>query len=106
MDFAFASWASFHKYEIPNSKLIFIWEKCLQYYINISSCSLDEVIKFRGYDDVDNMFSNNRKDVLESELGGQGSMLLLNAQNSCIFIKTFDDGKRKIQFDLAVILNL
>ena len=56
------------------------------------SCSLDEIIKFRGYDDVDTVFYNDKKDVMESELGSEGSLLLLNIRDAHILIKTFEIG--------------
>lgn len=63
------------------------------------SCSLDEIIKFRGYDDVDTVFYNDKKDVMESELGSEGSLLLLNIRDAHILIKTFDDGNRSVQLN-------
>lgn len=76
----------------------YIYDKTKK-WLKTGTCSLDEVIKFRGYDNTNKIFSNTRRDVLESELGGQGSLLFLNVQSSYIFIKTFVDGKKKLQFN-------
>lgn len=70
-----------------------------QRWVKTGSCSLEEIIKSRGYDKVDMVFYNDRKDVLEGELDGQGSLLFLNVKNSYILIKTFDDGNRRIQLN-------
>jgi len=61
--------------------------------------SVKEVIAFRGYDRVDNIFYNSKKDVSEGELSGQPSLLLVNVKNSYIFIKTFEEGNPRIQFN-------
>ena len=61
--------------------------------------SLEEVIAFRGYDRADNIFYNSKKEVAENELSGQPSLLLVNVKNSYIFIKTFEEGKPRIQFN-------
>lgn len=68
------------------------WEK-------IDSWKLDRVLELRGYDSPYNVFYNSGKDVDEIELNGNNSLLLLNVKNSCVFIKTFDDGNSKVQFN-------
>jgi hypothetical protein len=61
--------------------------------------SLDKVIAFRGYDEVEKIFYNSSKEVSERELNGQASLLLVNVIDSHIYIKTFEDGNRKTQFN-------
>lgn len=63
--------------------------------------SLTQIIQNRGYDKVNQIFYNNGKEVSEEELGGQPSLLFINAKNSNIFIKTFLDGNRRIQFNFV-----
>lgn len=71
-----------------------------RYWIKTGSSSIDEVIKFRGYDKINKVFYNNKKELEEEELGSDNSLLLLNVKNSCIFIKTFSDsGDKSIQFN-------
>lgn len=76
----------------------YIYDKT-QKWIKTGLCTLDEVIQFRGYDDVDIILYNTLKDVSDNELRNEGSLLLLNIKNSYVFIKTFDDGNRKIQLN-------
>ena len=61
--------------------------------------TLEELIRSRGYDNPDKIFYNSNKEVSEGEVCGQSSLLFVNVKNSCIFIKTFDDGNRRIQFN-------
>ena len=61
--------------------------------------SLEEVINFRGYDRTDKVFYNGEKEVSKNEIDGRPSLLLLNIRNSYIFIKTFNDGNRKVQLN-------
>ncbi len=61
--------------------------------------TLYDLIKNRGFDKPDKIFYNSKKDVLEDELCGQPSLLFVNVKNSSIFIKTFSDGNRRIQFN-------
>lgn len=61
--------------------------------------TLNDIISNRGYDNPDKIFYNRRKEVSEEEIGGQASLLLVNVKNSSIFIKTFSDGKKRIQFN-------
>lgn len=63
--------------------------------------SLNEVINFRGYDQPDKVFYNYEKEVTESSLNGTESLLLLSVKNSSIFIKTFNDGHRKLQLNFS-----
>lgn len=63
--------------------------------------SLYEVINFRGYDKPDMVFCNYEKEVNESNLDGKGSLLLLSVINSSIFIKTFNDGHRRLQLNFT-----
>lgn len=68
-------------------------------WVKTGSWTLEEVVEFRGYDDAENVFYNNKKDLLENELGEQGSLLFVELKNAYIFIKTFDDGNKKIQLN-------
>ncbi|WP_303863548.1 hypothetical protein [Alkalibaculum bacchi] len=72
----------------------FKWEKTGQ-------SSLAELVKYRGYDQAKQIFYNNGKEVSEEELSGQPSLLFVNVKDSCIFIKTFFDGNRRLQFNFT-----
>lgn len=63
--------------------------------------SLEEVISLRGYDEANNIFYNTKKEVSQYELSGQPSLLLVNVKNSYIFIKTFEEGVPRIQFNFS-----
>jgi hypothetical protein len=70
-----------------------------KYWEKTGRSNLEELIKQRGYDQVNQIFYNNGKEVSEEELCAQPSLLFLNVKNSYIFIKTFDEGNKKIQFN-------
>lgn len=67
-------------------------------WVKTGESSLSEVIRFRGYDKPEKIFYNNSNVVLDSEVGGESSLLLVDVKNSYIFIKTFPDN-RKLQFN-------
>lgn len=62
------------------------------YWVKTGTATIEEVISQRGYDEVDQIFYNYQKEVDESEISGQPSLLLLRVHNAYICVKTF---KRK-----------
>lgn len=61
--------------------------------------TLEELVKHRGYDKVKQIFYNHEKAVSKKEIGGQPSLLFVDVRNSYIFVKTFYNGDRRIQFN-------
>ena len=68
------------------------------YWKKTGESTLQSIIKDRGYDKPDKIFYNNDRVVADSEVGGEPSLLLVNIEDSEIFIKTFSDN-RKLQFN-------
>lgn len=67
--------------------------------IKTNCININEFISIRGYDDCENIFYNTYKEVEEEELCGKHSLLFVKVNNPTIFIKTFSDGNRKLQFN-------
>ncbi len=74
-------------------------------WVKIDRTTLEEVTKFRGYDQPGMIFYNMGKEVSETELedkqAKKHSLLFVNVKNSCVFVKTFQPGKPRYQFNFV-----
>lgn len=69
------------------------------YWVKTGNATIEDVVKMRGYDDVEKVFYNTGKEVLEREINGGPSLLLLRVNNPYIFIKTFENQKVQLNFE-------
>ena len=69
------------------------------YWVKTGRSTIEQVIKFRGFDETNYIFCNVYKELSESELCNTGSLLTVRVENPKIFIKTFE--QRKIQLNFA-----
>ena len=70
-----------------------------EYWEKTGVMSLNQIIRDRGFDAPRYIFCNSAKELSDDDLDGQGSLLFICAENSRIFIKTFDNGDRRLQFN-------
>lgn len=69
------------------------------YWLKTGSATIEDVVRMRGYDNVEKVFYNTGKDVAEREINGGPSLLLLRVNHPYIFIKTFENQKVQLNFE-------
>ena len=72
-------------------------------WIKTDRTNLEQIIRFRGYDNPNTIFYNEGKDVSEEELDNVSSkkysLLFVNVKNAYAFVKTFQPGNTRYQLN-------